>query len=187
MPVAKKGFDAQLAQEGHHYLRLHHVDEDRLTSKFSKEEDGKSAVWYWIFESRHKDEHGVAQTVRHMTPAELTPNNGQMKFWSMLMPKVDFEHQSGNTDQVCGKWFEAEIRHERKGEKTYANIVFIKPWVKTQAAVPAPTPAVTAAPPPPAKTTPRPAVVAAPEPDDDLDDGPEDTERDPFSDEDPGP
>lgn len=140
MPVAEKG-SSSMAREGRHILKLVKVEEDRVPSQYSKDADGKAAVWYWHFDSTFKGEGGIPEAIRHMTNAELTPNNNQRKFWGQLLPGVAFEELSGDTADVEGCLFEAEIVHQTKGDKTYANIAFIKPYKPTKkTAAPAPPP-----------------------------------------------
>lgn len=139
MPQApKKEYD--IAEEGSHILTLVSVEEARIKSLYpdGKGDPGTSGVWYWNFESNLLDEWENNQKLRHMTQPELTPNNNLTKFWKQLVPKTDnrptvFEDIDGNTDPLIGKKWAAEVVHETKGDKTYANIKFIKPYVRPAA------------------------------------------------------
>lgn len=171
MPVAEKGVE-QLCSEGTHYMQLQPVVTDRVNSKFSKDPDGKSEIYYWKFISKSVNpETGERESIRVMTDAVVTPNNNQAKMWKMLMPelsKTPFLEWSCDTEkEVEGKWFEVVVRHEQKGDKTYANAAFIKPYKKP---TPAPKPAAVA------ETPVKAAPVASEEPEDGED-------IDPFSDE----
>lgn len=132
MPVAERAADIAIASAGKHIAQLVSVVEDRIKSKFPDEQgDGKAGVWYWNFKSKTvNDETGERETFRHMTAPIMSPNNNNTKFWKRLMPGVEYEELTGDTDDVVGQWFEVEIVHEKSGDKTYANIGFIKPYVK---------------------------------------------------------
>jgi len=174
---------------GRTYLHLDCVETATVKSNFPTNPDGTADVFYWQFSSFLKDEGGVALRMRKMTDVKITPNNQTMKFWKFLAPGTTYETCSGDTADLEGKWYEAEIVHNTKGDKTYADIAFIKPYVKAKAATPpaepgddggasgVPAPAV--APRPLATTRPQaPATVAAPSP---APDGPDEAE-DPFAD-----
>lgn len=122
----------EIAPVGRHYCQLLPVEVDRIDSKYPDDVgDGKAGIWIWKFRSKTKNEEtGAPETLRKMTPDKLTPNNGTMKFWKQLQPGMTFEDCDGNTEALEGRWFEAEVVHEAKGDKTYANIAFIKPYVK---------------------------------------------------------
>ena len=131
MPVAEK-YKSNMCSEGSHILQLVEVKEDVVASKFSA--SGKAPIWYWMFNSKTVNENtGEPEEVRHMTDAGLSPDNSQMKFWKKLIPGCNYETLDPDTDPLIGKWFSAEIIHENKGDKTYANIGFIKPYVRSTA------------------------------------------------------
>ena len=132
MALAKKMED-RLHPAGTAYLTLDCVEEAMIASQFSKRPDGMSPVFYWQFLSATKDETGVPYGLRHMTDAQLTPNNKTTKFWKQLVPGVRFEDIDGDTTPLEGKRYVAEIVHEQKGDKTFANIAFIKPYVASGA------------------------------------------------------
>lgn len=133
MPVATKGADAPIASAGRHIAQLVCIEETAVKSQFPTNPDGTSDVWIWKFRSRTvNEETGEKEQIRHMTNATLTPNNNHFKFWKMLVPGITFEECTGDTEEVEGQWFEIEIAHEKKGDKTYANIAFLKPYVKPE-------------------------------------------------------
>jgi hypothetical protein len=139
MALAKKMED-RIHPAGRHYLHLDCVEEKAIPSQFSKRADGTSDVFFWQFTSNTKDESGVPFTIRHMTDSQITPKNKFTKFWKLMQPKnaagqpTTFEDISGDTGELEGFWYEAEIAQEEKGDKTFANILFIKPYVKGAAA-----------------------------------------------------
>lgn len=162
MPQAQKVSDI-ITSAGRHFLHLDNVEEDRIKSIYSKDTDGKSDVWYWHFTSSTKDENGTPERVRHMTDANCSPNNNHMKIVKQLSPGLTYEDYDANSERFEGKWYEAEIVHEQKNGKTYANIAFIKPYKKSAPAPPVEdVPGTAATTPAPAAPTPTPATARRP-------------------------
>jgi hypothetical protein len=146
MAVATKGADIAPASAGRHIAQLQTVEETAIKSQFPTNPDGTADVFIWKFKSRTENEEtGEREQIRHMTNAVLTPNNNQMKFWKQLVPGITYEECTGDTEEVEGKWFEIEVTHEKKGDKTYANIAFLKPYVKPETAGKKAAPVVTEA------------------------------------------
>jgi hypothetical protein len=131
MAVAKKGVDIPPASIGRHIAQLVCVEETAIKSQFPTNDDGTADVLIWKFKSRTTNEEtGEREQIRKLTNAELTPNNNLMKFWKQLEPGITFEECDGDTEPLEGQWYEIEVTHEKKGDKVYANIAFIKPYVK---------------------------------------------------------
>src|SRR6188474_1811641 len=131
MAIAKKGVDIPPASEGRHIAQLMCVEETAIKSQYPTNDDGTADVLIWKFRSKTvNEETGEREVIRHMTAAVLTPNNNLTKFWKKIDKNFDFDECDGDTEPLEGKWFEIEVTHEKKGDKTYANIGFIKPYAK---------------------------------------------------------
>lgn len=133
MAQATKGVD-EIASAGRHICKLLPVEADRIKSQYPDDAgDGKAGVMYWKFRSKTTNEEtGSPEVLRRMTSDKVTPNNNHMKFVKQLLPGLTYETYEGDTEIFEDKWYEAEVVHENNGDKCYANIAFIKPYVKPE-------------------------------------------------------
>ena len=165
MAMAAKMQDT-LHPVGRALLHLNTVETASVKSNYPTNPDGTADVFYWPFISNIKDEFGDPLKMRKMTDVKVTPNNQTMKFWKQLQPGVTYETCSGDTSDLEGKWYEAEIVHNTKGDKTYADIAFIKPYVKRAQA---PEPELDTAAKPIATKRPQAPVPVVTDPDEEAD------------------
>ncbi len=139
--LEKKFERGPLIPKGEHVLKLVSVEKRRITSTFSKEEDGKADKFIWEFHAAQKDDNGKPFTYTVFTGVRYGNNKaGLTDLLNQMIPDITEETAAElDTEDLVGTKYNTQIRHNKsdKGELFPAHI-YLTPFKAGAKAKPKP-------------------------------------------------